>query len=438
MLQLRFVGFQIGQRARGHAAVHGGLGHRRGDAHDQARVERLGDQVFGAERDVERAIGGRHNFVLFFLRQLGNGIDRRHFHFARDGGGAHVQRATEDVREAQNVVDLVRVVGPARGHDHVVAHAVRHFRQDFRRGVGQRQDQRARAHRGDHFRLEHAACRQAQEHVGVLDHFRQLAGFRLLRKARLVRVHQHGAAFVDHAFDVRHPDVFQRQAQVHHQVQARQGGSARAGGHHLDRLDVLAHDLQAVDEGGRHADGGAVLVVVEDGDLHAFTELALDREAFRGLDVFQVDAAEGGFQAGDDLDQLVRVGFVDFDVEDIQAGELLEQHRLAFHDRLGGQRADVAQAQHRGAVGDHADQVAARGVAVHVGRIGHDFLAGRRHAGRVRQRQVALVRQLLGRRDRDFAGTAGLVIFKGGFAKVVIHMGGYRLVSETEGGILFP
>ncbi|KAG1080349.1 hypothetical protein G6F40_015918 [Rhizopus arrhizus] len=90
--------------------------------------------------------------------------------------------------------------------------------------------------------------------------------------------------------------------------------------------------------------------------------LALDGEAFRGLDVFQVDAAEGGFQAGDDLDQLVRVGFVDFDVEDIQAGELLEQHRLAFHDRLGSQRTDVAQAQHRGAVGDHADQVATGGV----------------------------------------------------------------------------
>ncbi|CUI54587.1 Uncharacterised protein [Achromobacter sp. 2789STDY5608628] len=299
--------------------------------------------------------------------------------------------------------------------------------QDLRRRVGQRQDQRARPHLGHHLGLEHAASRQAQEHIRALDHLGQLAGVGLLHEARLVRVHQHGAAFIDHALDVGDPDVFQRQAQVHHQVQAGQRGRAGAGRHDLDLVDVLAHHLQAIDEGRRHTDRGAVLVIVEDGDLHALAQLALDREAFRRLDVFEVDAAEGGFQAGDDLDQLVRIGFVDLDVEHVQAGELLEQHRLAFHHRLGGQRADIAQAQHRGAVGDHADQVAARGVAEHIGRVRHDFLTGRRHAGRVRQGQVALVGELLGRRDRDLAGAAVLVIFKGGFAEVGIHRGGYWL-----------
>ena len=149
-----------------------------------------------------------------------------------------------------------------------------------------------------------------------------------------------------------------------------------------------------------------MLVVMEHRDLHAFAQLALDGEAFRGLDVFEVDAAEGGFQAGNDLDQLVRVGLVDFDVEDIQAGELLEQYRLAFHHRLGGERADVAQTQHGGAVGDHAHEVAARGVVEGIGRIGNDFLAGSGHARRIRQGQVALVRKLFGRHDRDLAGAA--------------------------------
>ncbi len=58
--------------------------------------------------------------------------------------------------------------------------------------------------------------------------------------------------------------------------------------------------------------------------------------------------------------ELVRVLFVDLDIEHVDVGEFLEQHALAFHDRLGRQRADVAKAQHGGAVGDHADQVAAR------------------------------------------------------------------------------
>ena len=68
-----------------------------------------------------------------------------------------------------------------------------------------------------------------------------------------------------------------------------------------------------------------------------------------------------GSSAAIDLDELVGSRLVDLDVEDVDAGELLEQHRLAFHHRLGGQRADIAQAQHRGAVGDHRDQVAAGG-----------------------------------------------------------------------------
>ena len=82
---------------------------------------------------------------------------------------------------------------------------------------------------------------------------------------------------------------------------------------------------------------------------------------------------------------------VDFDVEDVDAGEFLEQHALAFHHRLGGQRADIAQAQHGGAVGDDGHQVAARRVFIGVGRIDDDFFARRRHARRVGQRQVALV-----------------------------------------------
>ena len=45
-----------------------------------------------------------------------------------------------------------------------------------------------------------------------------------------------------------------------------------------------------------HDDGGTVLVVVEHRDLHPLAQLALDDEAFRRLDVLEVDAAESGLQ----------------------------------------------------------------------------------------------------------------------------------------------
>ncbi len=80
----------------------------------------------------------------------------------------------------------------------------------------------------------------------------------------------------------------------------------------------------------------------------------------------------------------------------------LNRQALAFHHRLGSQRADIAQAQHGGAVGDHAHQIAARGVldAALQGSASH-IQAGVSHAGGVGQRQVTLVGQGLGRGNRQ-------------------------------------
>ena len=111
-------------------------------------------------------------------------------------------------------------------------------------------------------------------------------------------------------------------------------------------------------------DGGAVLVVVEDRNVHQLAQALLDDEAFRRLDVLEVDAAEGGPRIAHAVDELVDVLGVDLEVDAVDVGEALEQHRLAFHHRLGGERAEVAQAQHRGAVGDHRDEVALGGVVV--------------------------------------------------------------------------
>ena len=98
-----------------------------------------------------------------------------------------------------------------------------------------------------------------------------------------------------------------------------------------------------------------MLVVMENRDVHPLATFALDREAFRRLDVLQVDAAEGRLQRGHDVHQFVGIGFGKLDVEDVDAGELLEQHRLAFHHRLGGERADRTEAQNRRTIGHHGN-----------------------------------------------------------------------------------
>jgi len=233
-----------------------------------------------------------------------------------------------------------------------------------------------------------------------------------LRKLALVLVHQLGAAFVHHTRQVGHPDVFTRNAELDQQAQAGQGGCASARSDQFHFLGVFARNLQAVEDGRAHHDGGTVLVVVEDRDLHALAQLALDVEAVGGLDVFEVDAAERGLQAGDDFDQLFGVLLVDFDVEHIDTRELLEQNALALHHWLAGQRANVAQPQHGSAVGDHAHQVAAAGVLEGGVGVLDNFFTRRRDTRRVGQCQIVLVNHLLGGSDGDLAGLGELVVFE--------------------------
>ena len=225
-LQLLAVGVHVSNRAQGHAALKRGLRHGRGDFHHQARIERLGDQVFRAKSELLAGIGGGDHVALLGLGQFGNGVHRCNFHLDGDGRGARVERAPEDVWKAQDVVDLIVVVAAAGGHDGVVTHGLDFFGQDFGRGVGQRKDQGLGRHAFHHVWLEHAAGRQAQKHVGPGDHVAQGACVGLLGKKFLVRVHQLGAALVDHTGQVGHKDVFTRNAEFDQQPQAGQRSRA--------------------------------------------------------------------------------------------------------------------------------------------------------------------------------------------------------------------
>ena len=183
-------------------------------------------------------------------------------------------------------------------------------------------------------------------------------------------------------------------------------------------LHLFIHHPQGVDEGSGDYDGGAVLVIVEHGDVQLPLQGLLDLEALGTLDVLQIDAAKGGrngLAGGDDTGSIVGV---DADREGVHAAELLEQHGLALHDRQTGLRADVAEAQHGGAVGDNGYHVALEGVLVHVLRVFLDLAAGLCHTGGVGGGQVVTGGDFHLAHDAHLS-LVGLVHFQSCF--IVIH-----------------
>jgi hypothetical protein len=111
----------------------------------------------------------------------------------------------------------------------------------------------------------------------------------------------------------------------------------------------------------------------------------------------------------------------EFDVEHVDSCELLEQARLALHDRLAGQRADIPKAEHRGAVGDDGHEIAARRQHIRLQFVLGNDQARLCHAGRIRQRQIALRCHGRGRHDRDLPRCRQAMIFERGFPQILIH-----------------
>ncbi len=136
-------------------------------------------------------------------------------------------------------------------------------------------------------------------------------------------------------------------------------------------------------------------------------------EAVGSFDVFEVDAAEGRLEQLAELDDLFGIVAVDFDVEYVDVGKALEEDGLALHDGLSGERADVAQAEHGGAVAEHGDQIAAAGVLEGVLRILLDLEAGLGDARRVGQAQIALRAAGLGGCDFNLSRARPIVIVEG-------------------------
>ena len=122
--------------------------------------------------------------------------------------------------------------------------------------------------------LEHVGRRQAEEHVRARDRLGERALRGRLGVARLVGVHQRRAAGIDHAFDVDRRVMFSLQPQRHQQVEAGERRGAGAAGHEPDLAQLLADQVQPVQDRGRDDDRGAVLVVVEHRDAHAGAQLA--------------------------------------------------------------------------------------------------------------------------------------------------------------------
>ena len=161
------------------------------------------------------------------MRQFGERMHRADLHFARDAPGAHVERAAEDERKAEHVVDLVRIVRAPGDHDQVPARGVRELGTNLGIGIGEREHHRPAGHGLEHLRGQQVRGRDAHEHVGIAQRVGERTQARGMRELALVDI-KVVACRVDHALAVHQGDVFLGGAECDQQAHGSNAGGTGA------------------------------------------------------------------------------------------------------------------------------------------------------------------------------------------------------------------
>ena len=263
-------------------------------------------------------------------------------------------------------------------------------REDFRRRIGTGKDNGILIHGGHHLGGDGSRRTDSNEHVGSHQCLRQ--GSRLPLQVGdgsnllLDGIHVVGTPLVDGAAPVAEGDVSKAAGQK--EAADGDGGSPSTIDDDADSFLCLSHQLEGIQQTRQSHHSGAVLVVVEDGNVAFFLELPLNLEAAGSSDVLKVHTAKAAGNQVDGVDDFVHILALDAQGKGIHAAEFLEQHALAFHNRHSCLRPDVPQPQHGSSICHHQAQIVAAGELIALVHILLDCQTWLCHTGSVGQGHV--------------------------------------------------
>ena len=145
-----------------------------------------------------------------------------------------------------------------------------------------------------------------------------------------------------------------------------------------------------------------MLVIMKHRNVHQPAQLRLDDKTIRRLDVFKINPAKRRAEIAHTVYELFRIFGRDLKVNRIHIGKTLEQNRLAFHHRLGGQRTKIAKPENGRTIRDHRNHIALIRILIRRRRVRRDRIHRHRDTGGIGKAEVPLRRHWLGRRYFKF------------------------------------
>ena len=151
------VSVPVGNGFACYSAFDSSLGNSRAHFCDKTWVYWFRYEIFRTEREVVDMINLINNIWHRLLGKVGDGMYGSHLHLLVNSLGMNVEGATEDVRETNNVVNLVRIVASSGRHKHVWAACHSVLVANLRYRIGKGKHNRLVGHRAYHVLREYVA-----------------------------------------------------------------------------------------------------------------------------------------------------------------------------------------------------------------------------------------------------------------------------------------
>ena len=176
-------------------------------------------------------------------------------------------------------------------------------------------------------------------------------------KSRLVAVHSFRAAFEHDPFRVTHHDVLAANPEPDVVLGASNSGRTRAVEHDSRLVDLLTCDLQSLSRAAPEMIAVPCWSSWNTGILRvrrSSSSISKHSGALMSSRFMPPNVGSNNWQA-----RMISFGSSarKLYIEDVNVGEALEEYCLPFHHWLPRGRADVAEAQHSGAIGYNGNQV---------------------------------------------------------------------------------
>ena len=118
-----------------------------------------------------------------------------------------IECSTEDIGEGQDIVDLVRIVGAPRAHQHLGVSCLCLFIRNLGGGVCQGEDNRTLSHRAHHLLRHHPALGESQEDICSAHRIGKRGEVGTCRGELALHLAEVGAVGGDYALGVGHHDM---------------------------------------------------------------------------------------------------------------------------------------------------------------------------------------------------------------------------------------